>query len=64
MVKQGFNAFLSSSLFPYLNIIETLWRFMKYIGIDYSAYLNGHNLLLYIQKIFDGYGRIYRIDFS
>jgi transposase len=49
---------------PQLNIIETLWRFMKYIWIDYSAYLNGHNLLLYIQKIFDGYGRSYRINFS
>ena len=48
---------------PQLNIIETLWRFMKYIWIDYSAYLNSHNLLLYIQKIFDGYGQRYRINF-
>jgi len=42
-----------------LNIIETLWRFMKYIWIDYSAYLSWNNMLLYIQKVFDNYGKLY-----
>ncbi len=49
---------------PELNIIETLWRFMKYVWIDYSAYLSWNNMLLYIQKIFDGYGQKFRINFS
>ena len=49
---------------PELNIIETLWRFMKYIWIDYSAYLSWNNMLLYIQKIFDNYGKLYWINFS
>lgn len=49
---------------PQLNIIETLWRFMKYTWIEYSAYLSWQNLLQYIQKIFDGYGTDYQIHFS
>ncbi|CAA6813813.1 MAG: Transposase [uncultured Sulfurovum sp.] len=49
---------------PELNIIETLWRFMKYVWIDYSAYLSWDNMILYIQKIFDNYGKHYRICFS
>jgi len=49
---------------PELNIIETLWRFMKYVWINYLAYLSWNNLLLSIQKIFDRYGQKFRIDFS
>jgi len=49
---------------PQLNIIETLWRFMKYVWIEYSAYLSFEKLREYIQKIFDGYGRLYQIDFN
>ncbi len=49
---------------PQLNIIETLWRFMKYIWIEYSAYLCWGNLKQYIQKVFDGYGKDYQIDFN
>jgi transposase len=50
--------------YPQLNIIETLWRFMKYVWIEYSAYLSSQDLRKYIQKIFDGYGKDYLIDFS
>ena len=49
---------------PQLNIIETLWRFMKYVWIEYSAYLSWDNLMNYIQKIFDAYGQDYQIDFN
>ena len=49
---------------PQLNIIETLWRFMKYTWIEYSAYLSWENLMKYIQKVFDGYGKSYQIDFN
>jgi transposase len=37
---------------PHLNIIETLWRFMKYVWIDYRAYLSIDNLRSYIKNIF------------
>jgi transposase len=49
---------------PQLNIIETLWRFMKYVWIEYSAYLSWENMMKYIQKVFDGYGTYYQIDFN
>ncbi len=50
---------------PQLNIIETLWKFMKYYWIEYSAFLSYDNLLEYIKKVFDNYGNEkYRIDFS
>ena len=49
---------------PQLNIIETLWRFMKYVWIEYSAFLSWNNLMKYILKIFDGYGKSYQIDFN
>lgn len=48
---------------PELNIIETLWRFMKYIWIEHSAYLSRDNLLKYIHKICSNYGKSYYINF-
>ena len=61
--NKGLNLLYLPPYSPELNIIETFWRFMKYIWIDYSAYLSWDNLHLYIQKIFDGYGENYRIGF-
>lgn len=50
---------------PELNIIETLWKFMKHYWIEHSAFLSYDNLLEYIKKVFDNYGSLeYRIDFS
>jgi len=40
---------------PQLNIIEILWKFMKYYRIEYAAYLSYDNLLDYVKKIFDNY---------
>ena len=40
---------------PQLNIIEILWKFMKYYWIEYTAYLSYDNLLEYVKKIFDNY---------
>jgi transposase len=41
---------------PQLNIIEILWKFMKYYWIEYTAYLSYDNLLKYVKKIFANYG--------
>jgi hypothetical protein len=49
---------------PHLNIIETLWRFMKHVWIDYRAYLSIDNLRNYIKNIFIYYGIFYIIDFG
>ena len=49
---------------PQLNIIEILWRFMKYVWIDYKAYLSFENLKQYIGLIFDKYGKDFLINFK
>ena len=62
--KLGLTIFYLPPYSPQLNIIETLWRFMKYAWIEYKAYLSFNNLKQYIQKIFDNYGSKYLIDFG
>lgn len=49
---------------PQLNIIEILWRFMKYVWIDYKAYLNFENMEIYIKTIFAKYGEDFTINFK
>lgn len=50
---------------PQLNIIEILWKFMKYYWIEYTAYLSYDNLLEYVKKIFSNYGNEeYKINFG
>jgi len=62
--KLGLTVFYLPPYSPQLNIIETLWRFMKYTWIEYKAYLSFDNLKQYIQKIFNNYGNKYLIDFG
>ena len=49
---------------PQLNIIEILWRFMKYVWIDYKAYLCFDNYRKYIETIFEKYGDEFVINFK
>ena len=49
---------------PQLNIIEILWRFMKYVWIDYKAYLSFSNYQKYIETIFEKYGDEFIIHFK
>ena len=60
----GLSIFYLPPYSPELNIIETLWRFMKYVWIDYEAYLSVENLRSYIEGVFSNYGGVYGIDFS
>jgi len=61
---KGLTLFYLPPYSPQLNIIETLWRFMKYVWIEYEAYLSWDNLKKYIQKIYHSYGEKYRINFN
>ncbi len=36
---------------PQLNLIETLWRFMKYEWIEKEAYYSWNNLVDYVEKV-------------
>jgi transposase len=65
---------------PQLNLIETLWRFMKYEWIEVEgrsgfptmpnrlvekeAYFSWKNLVEYVEKILKDYGTKYTINFA
>ena len=49
---------------PELNLIEILWRFIKYHWLPFSAYLSFDNLVSEVEKILKGVGSEYRINFS
>ena len=49
---------------PELNLIEILWRFMKYEWIEFSAYESWINLVEYVEKVLIGFGDEYVINFA
>lgn len=48
---------------PQLNLIEILWRFMKYEWIEVSAYRNWQNLVEYVERVLREFGDKYVINF-
>lgn len=48
---------------PQLNLIEILWRFLKYEWIEIDAYDNWNSLIKYLKKVLDGIGKEYVINF-
>jgi transposase len=49
---------------PELNIIEILWKFIKYHWMEMSAYQSYANMKEYVQRMLDEYGSKRIIDFS
>ncbi len=49
---------------PQLNLIEILWRFMKYEWIEKEAYLSWNNLVEYVEKVLKYFGTEYTINFA
>ena len=49
---------------PQLNLIEILWRFMKYEWIEKDAYSSWKSLVEYIEKILRDFGSKYTINFA
>ena len=49
---------------PQLNLIETLWRFMKYEWIEQEAYESWKNLVEYVEKVLKDFGTKYTINFA
>lgn len=49
---------------PQLNLIEILWRFMKYEWIEFEAYESWENLVKYVEKVLKGFGEDYVINFG
>ena len=49
---------------PELNLIEILWRFMKYEWIELWAYKSWEHLVEYVENILKKFGIEYKINFS
>ncbi len=49
---------------PQLNLIEILWRFMKYQWVEWWAYKGWDYLVKYIEMVICGYGTEYEINFG
>ena len=49
---------------PELNIIEILWRFMKYEWIELWAYTSWAHMVEYVENILKKFGIGYKINFS
>lgn len=48
---------------PKQNLIEILWKFIKYEWIEVGAYENWNSLLKYLKKVLDNLGQKYVINF-
>jgi transposase len=48
---------------PQLNLIEILWRFIKYEWIEVSAYQSWQSLVEYVEKVLREFGENYVINF-
>lgn len=49
---------------PKLNLIEILWKFLKYEWIETNAYESQDNLVKYIENVLDNFGHEYVINFA
>ncbi|MBD2578807.1 IS630 family transposase [Oscillatoria sp. FACHB-1406] len=49
---------------PKQNLIEILWKFIKYEWIEVSAYESWNSLLNYLEKVLSNLGREYVINFA
>lgn len=48
---------------PQLNLIEILWRFIKYEWIEVDAYTSWSSLIKYLKKVLENFGQEYVINF-
>ena len=49
---------------PQLNLIEILWRFMKYEWVEKEVYFSWKNLVEYVEKVLKYFGTKYIINFA
>jgi transposase len=60
---RGIEIFQLPSYSPQLNLIEILWRFIKYEWIELSAYRSWQSLVQYVEKVLKEFGENYVINF-
>jgi transposase len=62
--KKGLFLYFLPAYSPELNIIEILWRFIKYEWLPFSAYLNYDTLVEAVENILVNVGAKYTIAFQ
>ena len=62
--EKGLEIFNLPTYSPELNLIEILWRFMKYEWIEFDAYKSLENLVDYLENIIRNFGEKYIINFG
>jgi transposase len=62
--EKGLILFFLLTYSPELNIIEILWRFIKYQWLEIDAYSSWKNLVEAVEDIFRQYGEKYIINFA
>ena len=62
--KKNLKIFWLPTHSPHLNLIEILWRFLKYELIEFSTYKDRKSLLAYVKKVLDNFGGEYVINFA
>ena len=60
---KGVELFYLPKYSPELNLIELLWRFMKYEWIEWWVYKGWPSLVNYVENVICGYGAKYEINF-
>ena len=62
--KQGLSIFYLPEYSPELNLIEILWRFIKYEWIEFWAYASFSHLIQYVEGVIKDFGDKYKITFG
>ena len=62
-VRRGLMVKYRPAYSPELNLIEILWRFMKYSWLPWSAYASFQSLLEAVEDILKRFGTDYTIAF-
>lgn len=62
--QRGVYLFELPTYSPELNLIEIVWRFMKYEWIELKAYQSWESLKAYVEEMLIGYGEKFVINFA
>ncbi len=62
--KRGLSIFYLPKYSPELNLIEILWRFIKYEWIEFWAYASFAYLIQYVEGVLIDFGTIHKINFE
>jgi transposase len=62
--KKNLEIFWLPAYSPKLNLIEILWKFIKYEWVEASAYESKKSLRSYLTKVIEDFGTEYVINFT